>query len=63
MFCHTLILATTRLQHPGMTDLKSIRNLINQGLAMVEYFGPEIDNTSDFLEKDMETVSESISYI
>lgn len=63
MFAHTLILATTRLPHPEQADITRIKNLLNQGLAMIEYFGPEIDNQADFEDEDMRAVGLSITYI
>ena len=60
---HTLILSTAKVKIPEGFTIDFITNLINRGLAMTEYFGREIKKQSDFIENDMKTASEEITYI
>lgn len=59
---HTLILSTAKVHIPDNVTIDFITSLMNTGVAMVEYFGPEIDNPECFVDEDMKAVSETISY-
>lgn len=50
---HTLVLSTPKIAIPESITIDFVTNLINRGVAMAEYFGPEIDNQHDYLEDDM----------
>jgi len=63
MESHTLVLATTKTTIPPDLFIEFVTSLINRSVAMVEYFGPEIDNPCDFIDDDMKNVSEEITYI
>lgn len=62
MFSHTLTVSTAKIPIPDQVSIDFITSLINRGVAMVEYFGPEIDNCEDYVEEDMKLVSGQISY-
>ncbi|BDU25154.1 hypothetical protein [Flavobacterium sp. GSB-24] len=62
MYNHTLTVSTARKPFPNEVSIDFVTSLINRGVAMVEYFGPEIDNCEDYVEEDMKLVSEQISY-
>ncbi|MHC0441630.1 hypothetical protein [Flavobacterium sp. 3-210] len=60
---HTLILTTDKKTIPVELSIDYVTHLINQGLALTEYFGLEIDNDADFISDDMKEVSKKITYI
>lgn len=62
MYSHTLSFSTPRLRIPEQVSLGFVTSLANMGVAMLEYFGSQIDNCEDYVEEDMKTVSEKISY-
>lgn len=62
MYSHTLTVSTPRLNIPQVLAIDFVTSLISSGVAMVEYFGDEIDNAEDYVEEDMEKVREKILY-
>ncbi|URM37158.1 hypothetical protein [Flavobacterium anhuiense] len=62
MYQHTLILSAAKAHIPENVTIDFVTSLMNRGIAMVEYFGPEIDNPECFVDEDMKAVSETISY-
>lgn len=59
---HTIILSTAKVHIPENVTIDFITNLMNRGVAMVEYFGPEIDNQADFIDNDMKKIRAEISF-
>ncbi|WP_166921977.1 hypothetical protein [Flavobacterium poyangense] len=59
---NTLILSTSKVIIPKVLTIDFVTRLINRGLTAIDYFGIEIDNPEDYIEKDMKEVSKSISY-
>jgi len=63
MNAHTVILSTTKTEITKDSSCDTIAHLINRGIAMVDYFGVELDNDADYIADDMKDVSNDITYI
>lgn len=62
MESHTLILSTVKTAIPVGVTIDFVTNLLNRGLTLIEYFGPELDNPECYVDEDMAAASAKINY-
>ena len=63
MESHTLILATPKAEIPSTEIILFVKNIIENNLAKIDYFGIEQDHQADYIDEKMQTTIDNTSFI